>query len=130
MLNSEKNYLAVQRGVFLGYVVSERGREPDPEEIAMIDNLQPPTNAKGIANVLGHVGWYGELIPDYATIVLPITRLLRKDAKFEWDEECQQALNTSKVKLNTYPILRPPNWNVLFHVFCDANAVAVGSALY
>lgn len=86
-------------------------------------------NVKGIVKVLGHVGWYRELISDCATIALPITRLLRKDIRFEWNEACQHALNTFKVKLNTYPILRPPNWNVPFHVFCDASAVAIGSAL-
>lgn len=73
--------------------------------------------------------WYRELIPDYATIALPITRLRRKNVKFEWNEECQQALNTFKVKLSTYTILKPPNSNIPFHVFCNASAVVVGSAL-
>jgi hypothetical protein len=77
-LNLEKTYLAVQKGVLLGYVVNERGREPDPEKIAIIDELEPPTKAKGIAKFLGHVGWYRELIPFYSKISLPITHLLKK----------------------------------------------------
>lgn len=35
-MNPKKTYLVVQRGVSLGYVVSEKGRKPDPEKIAMI----------------------------------------------------------------------------------------------
>ena len=31
--------------------------------------------------------------------------------------------------MSTYPVLRPPDWEKPFHVFCDANNVAVGSAL-
>jgi hypothetical protein len=82
-LNPEKIYLAVQKGVLLGYVVSEKGREPNPEKIAVIDELEPPTNAKGIAKLLEHVEWYREPIPSYFKIALPITYLLKKDIKFE-----------------------------------------------
>ena len=77
-LSPDKTFLGVQRGVLLGYVVNEKGREPDPDKIAMIDGLATPTNAKGIAKLLGHVGWYQELIPDFAKITVPITQLLKK----------------------------------------------------
>jgi hypothetical protein len=46
-LNPEKTYLVLQRGVLLGYVVSGKRREPDPEKITVIDELEAPTNAKG-----------------------------------------------------------------------------------
>ena len=107
-LNPEKTYLAVQRGVLLGYVVSEKGREPDPEKIVVIDRLSAPTNAKDIAKLLGHVSWYLELIPGYAKIALPITKLLRNDVKFEWTEVYQQAFDELRGRLSTYPVLQPP----------------------
>ena len=88
-LNPEKLFLAVLRGITLGYVVSKHGREPDPEKIAVITNLAPPVNVKGVERVLGHIGWYRELIPDYATRTIPITRLQRKLVKFEWADECE-----------------------------------------
>ena len=50
----------------------------------MIDGLATPINAKGIAKLLGHVGWYRELIPDFAKIAVPITHLLKKDSEFVW----------------------------------------------
>ena len=31
--------------------------------------------------------------------------------------------------MSTFPVLRPPDWEKPFHVFCDASNVAVGSAL-
>ena len=91
--------------------------------------MATPTNAKGIAKLLGHVGWYRELIPDYAKIAVPITQLLKKDCKFEWTEACQRAFEELRSKLSTYPVLVPPDWTRPFHVFCDASSVAVGSAL-
>ena len=128
-LNPEKLFLAVLRGITLGYVVSKHGREPDPEKVAVITNLAPPVNVKGVERVLGHIGWYRELIPDYATRTIPITRLQRKMVKFEWADECEESFQWLKDRLSSYPVLRPPNWDAPFHVYCDASAVAVGSAL-
>ena len=128
-LNPDKTFLGVQRGALLGYMMSEKGREPDPDKIAVIDGLATPINAKGIAKFLGHVGWYRELIPDFAKIAVPITQLLKKDCRFVWTEDCQRAFEELKARLSTYPVLRPPDWGNPFHVFCDASNVAVGSAL-
>ena len=128
-LNPDKTFLGVQREVLLGYVVSEKGMEPDPDKIAVIDGLATPTNAKGIAKLLGHVGWYRELISDFAKIAVPIMQLLKKDCRFVWTEACQKAFKDLRSRLSTYPVLRPPDWGKPFHVFCNARNVIVGSAL-
>ena len=109
--------------------MSEKGREPDPDKVAVIDGLATPTNAKEIAKLLGHVGWYRELISDFAKIAVPITQLHKKDIRFVWTDECQKTLEELRSKLRTYPVLRPPDWEKHFHVFCDASNVAVGSGL-
>ena len=128
-LNLDKTFLGVLRGVLTGYMVSEKGREPAPDKIAVIDGLATPTNSKGIAKLLGHVGWYRELIPDFAKIAVPITQLLKKDCRFVWTEDYQRTFEELRAKLSTYPVLRPLDWIKPFHVFCDASNVAVGSAL-
>ena len=76
-LNPDKTFLGVQRGVLLCYVVSEKGRLSDRDKIAMINGLAIPINGKGITKLLGHVGWYRELILDFAKIAVPITQLLK-----------------------------------------------------
>lgn len=53
--------------------MGEKGREPDPDKIDVIDGLPISTNVKCIAKLLGHVGWYGELIPNFSKIVVSIT---------------------------------------------------------
>ena len=44
----------------------------------MIDELPTFTNAKGIAKLLGHVGWYRKLNPNFFKIAVPITQLFRR----------------------------------------------------
>ena len=112
----------MQKGVLLGYVVNEKELY---EVINMIDILIAPNIAKRIDELLGHVGCYKKLIPDYAKIALPITKRLEKDIKFELADECQHALNELKARLSTYPVLMLSNWKFPFHVFCDASLVAV-----
>ena len=43
-LNPDKTLLGVHKRILLGYVVSEKGREPDPDKIAVIGELPTATN--------------------------------------------------------------------------------------
>ena len=46
-LNSDKCIFSVIKIVFLGHVISANGIEADPEKIAAITNLSPPTKGTG-----------------------------------------------------------------------------------
>jgi hypothetical protein len=117
------------RGILLGYVVSKKGKKLDLDEVEVIVNLQPPTTVKQIQKVLGHIGWYRNLIEDYSTHAAPLTNFTKKAVKFEWTQQCQDGLNALKEKLTSFPCLLPLDWNKPFHVYSDASKVAIGSAL-
>ena len=101
----------------------------DPKKVEVIVNLPPPKDSKGVQKVLGHTGYYRELIEDYATKALPLINLTKKDVKFDCTAECQKGYNELKMRLTSALVLRVPNWNKPFHVYCDASAVAIGSTL-
>ena len=75
---------------------------------------------------MGHVGYYRRFIVLYAEIARPLYKLL---IKFDWTEDCQQAYDTLKKALASAPILRSPNWDVIFLVHIDASAFAIGCVL-
>jgi hypothetical protein len=56
-------------------------------------------------------------------------KLLKKEAKFQWNEVCQKSLDTLNKKLVTTLILTFPNWNKEFHVHVDASSIALGTIL-
>ena len=56
-------------------------------------------------------------------------KLLKKDATFYWDEECQCSLDVLKEKKVTAPILVFPNWNKDFHVHVNASFIELGAVL-
>jgi hypothetical protein len=78
---------------------------------------------------LGHTGYYRKLIKGYAQITTLMEKLLRKDTKFQWNDECQYGLDTLKEKMVTTPILVFPNWEKTFHVHVDASAIELGDIL-
>ena len=56
-------------------------------------------------------------------------KFLRKDTKFQWNEDCQQCLDTLKENMVTTPILVFPDWEKIFHVHVDASTIALGAIL-
>ena len=56
-------------------------------------------------------------------------KLLKHDAKYEWNEECQKSLDTLKEKMDIAPILVFPDWNKTFHVHVDASSIILGIIL-
>ena len=66
---------------------------------------------------------------DFSKIAKPLYKLLEKDAKFLWDEDCQRSFEELKAQLTTAPIVRAPNWQLPFEVMCDASDLAIGAVL-
>ena len=56
-------------------------------------------------------------------------KLLKKDAKFEWNDECHQSLDTLKQKMVTMSIFVFPNWEKEFHFHVDVSSVTLGIIL-
>ena len=90
----------------LGHIISERAIEVDKAKVELISKLPSPTNVKTVRKFLGHAGFYHRFIRDFSKIAKPLYKLLEKDAKFEWDEECQQKFEELKTYLTTAPIVR------------------------
>ncbi|GJU88716.1 reverse transcriptase domain-containing protein [Tanacetum coccineum] len=127
VLNWEKCHFMVKEGIVLGHKISGAGIEVDRAKIDVIAKLPYPTNVKGVRSFLGHAGFYRRFIKDFSLISKPMTKLLMKDAKFDFSDDCKKAFNILKEKLTTAPIIISPDWNVPFELMCDASDFAVGA---
>ena len=54
-LNASKCSLGVGSGKFLGYMVTHRGNEVNPNQIKAINDLKPPQNAKEVQKLTGMI---------------------------------------------------------------------------
>ena len=59
----------------------------------------------------------------------PLTNLLHKDKKFEWQEKCQVAFQKVKVMLMYKPVLCAPNFQKPFKLAVDASNIGAGAVL-
>ena len=61
-----------------------------------------------LRNFLGLAGYYKRFIEDFSWLAAPMTRLTRKEVKFEWDDLCEKEFHELKKRLTTAPILIVP----------------------
>ena len=63
-------------------------------------------------------------------LLVPLYALLKKEAKWNWTNECQKALDTIKKMLIKPPVLVMPNLTGKFTLVSDTSKLATGAALY
>ncbi|GJX88030.1 reverse transcriptase domain-containing protein [Tanacetum coccineum] len=117
------------KGIVLGHKVSSAGLEVDKAKIDVIAKLPPPTNVKAVRSFLGHAGFYHRFIKKFSKIFRPMTKLLKKDAVFDFNKECIKAFESLKEKPTNTPIMVSPDWSQPFELMCDASDFAVGVVL-
>ncbi|GKD22762.1 reverse transcriptase domain-containing protein [Tanacetum coccineum] len=129
VLNWEKCHFMVKEGIVLENKISKSGIKVDKAKVDVIAKLPYPTNVKGVRSFLGHAGFYRRFIKDFFKIARPMTKLLMKDAKFIFLDECVQEFNILKNKFTTAPVIVAPDWNLDFELMYDASDYAVGAVL-
>src|SRR3954465_8129189 len=107
-LNPKKYVFGVQAGKLLGYMVSARGIEANPENFQAIVKMKEPTDIKGVQQLTGRLAALSHFISRLGERTLAFYQLLRKGEKIEWTEEARNAFADLKKTLSTPPILAVP----------------------
>ena len=77
-LNTSKCFFGVSSGKFLGYMVTHRRIEVNPNQIIAINNLQPPRNPKEVQKLTGMMAALNQFISRSADRYRPFFLLLHK----------------------------------------------------
>uniref|UniRef100_A0A2N9HPQ8 Uncharacterized protein n=1 Tax=Fagus sylvatica TaxID=28930 RepID=A0A2N9HPQ8_FAGSY len=93
-LNPSKCAFGVYSGKFLGFMVSQRGIEANPDKIKAILEMQPPKNIKEVQRLTGRIAALNRFMSRSTDKCLPFFKTLKK--AFEWTDECQQAFEELK----------------------------------
>jgi hypothetical protein len=115
--------------VFLGHVVSKDGITVDPSKIEAVVSWDRPTNVSEVRSFLGLAGYYRRFVEGFSRIAAPLTHLTRKNAKFEWKEECEKSFQELKQRLVTAPVLTIPSSSGGFVIYSDASRKGLGCVL-
>ena len=114
-LNASKCSFGVGSGKFLGYIVTHRGIEVNPDHIKAINSLQPPRNPKEVQKLTEMTVVLSRFISRLADRCKPFFLLMNKWKGFEWIEKCALAFQQFKKYLSYPPIMSYPKMDeVLF----------------
>jgi hypothetical protein len=109
--------------MLLGFILSERAIEANPEKIAAITNMGPIKDLKGVQRALSR------FISRLGVRGLPLYRLLRKTERFSWTPEAGEALGNLKALLTSALILVPPTAGEALLIYVAATTQVVSAAI-
>ena len=114
---------------FLGHVVSASGVSVDSKKVEAMMSWERWKSIFEIHSFLGLAGYYRRFIEDFFRLAALMTRLTRKEVKFDWDDRCEEAFKELKKRLTTAPILIVPDRGQGYIVHCDASRAGLGCVL-
>ena len=109
--------------------MSALGVSVDPEKVEAVMSLERPKSVFEIRSFLGLTGYYRRFIEDFCRIAAPMTRLTRKEVKFDWDDRCEEAFQELKRRLTSAPILIVPDRGQGYTVYCESSRAGLGCVL-
>lgn len=114
---------------FLGHIVSSEGIRVDPAKIEAVMNWERPRTPTEVRSFMGLAGYYRRFVKDFSKIATPLTKLTRKNQKFEWDDKCEESFQELKQRLVTAPVLALPDDQGNFVIYSDASHKGLGCVL-
>ena len=104
-LNPSKCVFSVASGKFLGFIVSQRNVEANPDKVRAILEMTPPKNIKELQSLNGRVAALNKFVSRATNKCLPFFKALKKS--FEWTNECQKDFEKLKAYLASPLLLSP-----------------------
>ena len=126
-LNPSKYVFGVTAGKFLGFMVSQRGIEVNPEKVRAIMELEPSRTVKEVQSLNGKIVALNRFVSKATDKCLPFFHTLRKS--FEWTDECQKAFEDLKKYLLSPPLLSPSKPRKELYLYIAVSQAAVSAAL-
>jgi len=82
-----------------------------------------------VQKFLGLANYYRQFIKDFTKIAVPLHVLVRKEQKWKWEKEQEEAFRKLKTVFTTEPVLAIPDINREMRVEADASDYTIGGVL-
>ena len=128
-LNASKCAFGVGSGKFLGFMVTQRGIEVNPDQIVAIQELQPPKTVREVQRLTGMAIALNRFIFKSVEKCRAFFDLIKKGKNFAWSEESDQAFERLKEYLSSPPLLSSPREREPLYIYLAATDKAVSAAI-
>eukprot|EP00794_Sanderia_malayensis_P014624 gene14624-16139_t len=106
-----------------------RESKHEREKVKAIKEYPVPKDLTELRRFIGMISYYRRFILRFSDVASPLHRLLQKDVKFEWNNNCQESFEDLKEQLISSPILGFPDTNKDYVLYTDASDVGIGAVL-
>ena len=128
-VRTDKCEFLVKSVKYLGYVISEKGLQPNSELVQAIKLARQPQNKQELIAYVGLLNFYGSFIQNLSVKLAGLYELLTKDTVWNWTEECAKIFEESKEWVCADNILTFYDPEKPLRLTCDAAPGGVGTVL-
>ncbi|XP_014501831.1 uncharacterized protein LOC106762433 [Vigna radiata var. radiata] len=128
-LNPAKCTFGVAGGKFLGFMLTSRGIEANPDKCEAVLKMPSPGTLKEIQRLVGRLTALSRFVPKLAERIRPIVKKMKKDAPGKWDAECEQAFTEVKEILMNPPVMNRPISGYELQIYLGVSDTAISAVL-
>ncbi|XP_072061995.1 uncharacterized protein [Arachis hypogaea] len=128
-LNPDKCAFGVQGGKFLGFMLTSRDIEANPEKCKAVLNMTSPKTVKEVQQLAGRIAALSRFLPAVANRSYHFFQTFSKGRKFNWTDECENAFTELKQHLTSPPILQRPETGNPLYLYLSVSNHAISSVL-
>jgi len=128
-LNPDKCVFGVEAGKFLGFVLYERGIEANLEKCAAIIGMRSPISVKEVQQLTGRMAALSRFVSDGGDKGHPYFQCLKRNNRFVWTQECEEAFVKLKEYLASPPVLCKPELGTPLRLYFAVTEKATSSVL-
>src|SRR5579859_5070438 len=103
-ISGAKSCIGMPGITIVGMVCDSEGRRPEQKKVQKIVDWPALRNVKEARGFVGIAVYYRIFIANFAVIAALIFRLFGKNARFNWSEDCQRAMDQLKISITTAPV--------------------------
>ena len=119
----------VPSGKLLGFFVSQRRIEANPDKFKAIEQIEEPRWVKDVRRLAGCVAALSRFISKSTERALPFFKILKKSGPMKWTPEAEAALQDLKRYLSSMPTLVAPRPQELLLLYLAATNQVVSASL-
>jgi len=129
LLNPNKCVFGVEGRKFLGFMLTSRGIEANPDKCQAIMEMQSLKTVKEVQHLVGRVVTLSRFMPKMAEKIRPILSLLRKASHFKWDDRCEDVFIQLKAFLASPLVIQKPCIDQPIIVYLSVSKDSIKAAL-
>ena len=125
----DKSEFLKEEVVYLGYRVTKVGITPCNDKVRTLLKAEYPQNKDQLIAFLGAVNYYGNFLPNMATVIEPLNRLRARDVHWKFEDVEKTAFNNLKQMLASSKVLMQYNPELPLKIDTDASKYGLGAVI-